>query len=445
MKTINLVHTAFYFAVAVLLSLFIQSTPALLSFFTTGPSGFYMTLTLLLSVSYAMNHISSKEQVPVYAWAILFGLAFQGIFMTLITDMNTLKIIVELLATFVLFASGMHVPVKNFKKYFAPIATLSILGTLLTVLLFALLLSVLTTAFGFSISPIALLILAAILSSIDPATVIPTLEKLHFKRPFLRDIAISESATNDIVGVIVTRFFLIASLGTATSAALTVQESFLPILSKEVVQSFTAEIIWSVLIGALGAWILRVWGESAGKKHWSDQALFLIVPVFCFALGSIFGGTGFLAAFIAGLLFEGHQRTHEVQHFFTSTVDRFMKPVIFVLVGTLLPLSTLLSTMALGTLSAILFIFVIRPFVVFLSLSPWMITKRSFLHWRDIIFLSLIRETGAIPAVLILLTTALGILHADFIFSIGVWIILYTLIIEPPLTILLAKKLEVAE
>jgi cell volume regulation protein A len=261
----------------------------------------------------------------------------------------------------------------------------------------------------------------------------------------LRDIAISESALNDVVGVIITRFFLVAAIGTATTATLTVGQSFLPVLSQEVAQAFVVEIVWGTLIGILGAWILKTWGESVGKKHWSDKALFIIVPVFCFALGSIFGGTGFLAAFVAGLLFEADHKTQAVQDFFSEFVDRFLKPVLFVLIGAFVPLAMLVTTADIGILSAIVFIFFIRPFVVTISLLPWMIAKKSLLNWRELTFLSFIRETGAIPAVLILFTAVLGIAGTDFIFSIGVWIILYTLIIEPPLTAILARKLEIAE
>jgi cell volume regulation protein A len=447
MKTIqHFTPTLLFLIFAGAVSIFVQNTPPLISLFTSHMGGFYVALALLLVVGYGINFIAPKESaVPVFVWAILFGMALQILFIPLISHTQSLLIIIELIATFILFASGTYVPIKHFKKYFAPIATLSVLGTLLSVLLFALGLSFLTLSFGFEVSSIALLILASILASIDPSSILPTLEKLHFKKPFLKDIAISESAINDAVGVIVTRFFLVASLSTATTAGLSVGQHFLPIFSEKALSYFAVEIVWSLLVGMLGAWILSTWGESVGKKHWSDKALFIIVPIFCFALGSLFGGTGFLSAFIAGLLFESDHRTREFQVFLEGFVDRLLKPFVFILLGALTPLGMLVDTIGIGIASTILFMFIIRPCIVFLSLLPWMITKKSLLHWRECIFLSFIRETGAIPAVLLLFTAVLGIVEADFIYAIGLWIILYTLIIEPPLTEILAKKLEIAE
>lgn len=413
--------------------------------FHAHPAGIYLSIALLFIVAASVYRYAPKTPVPIYVWAVIFGMALQIPFLTLIEDRGVLLFIVHLFAAFILFASGIHVPIKNFKKYFAPIAALSVIGTLCSIILFATGMSFVTQLYGFEVPALTLLILGAILSSVDPTTVIPTLEHLHFRRPFIRDIAISESAVNDVVGIVLTRFFLIAALGTLGATTLSVHGQFFTLFSYESFSLFSTEIIWGTLIGLLGAWILKTWGASVGDKHWSDPALFFSVPLFCFALGSIVGGAGFLAAFVAGLLFENQQHTKAVHLFFDGLVDRLIKPVAFILLGALAPLPMLINTIAIGTLVALMFMFVIRPLVVYLSLLPWMFTKKTVLHWRELLFLSFIRETGAVSAILILLTVALGVIQADFIFAIGLWVILYTLIIEPPLTPLIAKRLEVAK
>jgi cell volume regulation protein A len=412
--------------------------------FHEGAEGFYLALALLFAVGYGLNWFGPKTAVPSFVWAIIFGMALQLPLATLTADKEVLLVVVELLAAFVLFAGGVEVPIKNFKKYFAPIATLALAGTVLTVFLFAYSLSGLTLAFGLSVPIVALLVLAAILASIDPTAIIPTLDQLHFRKPFLRDIAISESAVNEVVGTILTRFFLVAAIGASFGFA-SVLDVFAPILSRNVLDSFALEILWGVLVGLVGAWILRTWGESIRNTHWSDPALFFAVPIFCFALGSIAGGSGFLAAFVAGLLFEAKAETKLVRHFFETLVDNFMKPVIFILLGALVPLGMLTSTMGIGVAAALIFMFVIRPAVVFITLLPWMRQKNDLLSWREVLFLSFIRETGAIPAILILSAVAAGLVAADFVFAVGMWVILLTLIIEPPLTPLLAQRLKVAQ
>jgi cell volume regulation protein A len=434
-----------FLAVALGLSLATHYLPWMTNLFHHGAEGFYLALALLFAVGYGLNYFAPKTAIPSFVWAILFGMALQLPLMALTHDQGALLVVVELLAAFVLFAGGVEVPMKNFKKYFAPIATLALLGTLITVVLFSFILTWIVGLFGFEVPIVAILVLAAILASIDPTAIIPTLDQLHFRKPFLRDIAISESAVNDVVGTILTRFFLIAALGTAASSVASVGQGLAPLFARDVLDNFALEVIWGVLVGLLGAWILKTWGESIRQTHWSDPALFFAVPIFCFALGSIVGGSGFLAAFVAGLLFESTGDTRLVRHFFENLVDSFMKPVIFILLGALVPMGLLLDTIGLGAAAALAFMFVIRPFVVFVSLAPWMIKKRALLEWREVVFLSFIRETGAIPAILILSAVAAGLVGAELIFAIGMWVILLTLLIEPPFTPLLARYLKIAK
>jgi len=433
-----------FLIVAIGLSVATHHFEWLTTLFRDGANGFYLSLGLLFAVGYGLNYFAPKTVIPSFVWAIIFGMALQLPLYSLTSNHEALRVVIELLAAFILFAGGVEVPVKNFKKYFAPIAALSLAGTILTVFLFAYALVALTGWFSIQVSVIALIVLAAILASIDPTAIIPTLEQLHFRKPFLRDIAVSERAVNDVVGSIVTRFFLVAAIGTVATVT-TVGQGFAPLATRTVLNSFALEIVWGVLVGLLGAWVLKTWGESIRKTHWSDPALFFAVPIFCFALGSIVGGSGYLAAFVAGLLFESKIETKEVRVFFEHLVDGFIKPIIFILLGALVPLSMLVSMMGVGVAAAIIFMFVIRPVVVFITLIPWMRHGNSMLSWREALFLSFIRETGAIPAVLILAAVASGLVDAPFVFAVGMWVILLTLMIEPPLTPLIAKRLGVAK
>jgi len=421
------------------LSLVTGTFPAVMRLFE-GVEGFYLALALLFGVGYGLNYFAPKTAIPSFVWAIIFGMALQLPLAALTGNKDALLIVIELLAAFILFAGGIEVPMRNFKKYFAPIAVLALFGTVATVALFSYALVALTGLFNIEVAILSLILLAALLASIDPTAIIPTLERLHFRKPFLRDIAISESAVNDVTGTIITLFFLVSVVGVST-----VGDGLAQLFNRDVLDGFALQIVWGVLVGLIGAWILRTWGESVRDTHWSDPALFFAVPVFCFALGSIVGGSGYLAAFVAGLLFEAKTETARVRKFFEQLVDHFMKPVIFILLGALVPLTILSQYAGIGIAAALVFMFVIRPTVVFTSLLPWMVQKKSLLTWRESLFLSFIRETGAIPAVLILTVVATGIESGDFVFAIGMWVILLTLTIEPPLTPLLAKRLGVTK
>ncbi len=431
-------------AIATTLSYLTYHVPLVTNLFFDGAEGFYLSLALLLVVGNGLNYVAPATAIPSFVWAIIFGMALQLPLVPLTQSHDALIMVVQLLAAFVLFAGGVEVPIKNFKKYLAPIAALSVAGTILTVFVFAYGMAGLTNAFGITIPVLSLLVLAAILASTDPTAIIPTLERLHFRKPFLRDIAVSESAVNDVVGTIVTRFFLIAAVGAGAGVALTVTEGFAPLFSRDVLDGFALEAVWGILVGLIGAWILRTWGESSRNSHWSDPALFIAVPIFCFALGSIVGGSGYLAAFVAGLLFEAKSETREARVFFDRFVDHLVKPVIFILLGALVPIGMLVATLPLGVLIALMFMFIVRPLIVFVTLLPWMRAKGGLLEWREVLFLSFIRETGAIPAILILTAVAAGLVAGEFVFAIGMWVILLTLVIEPPLTPLVAHRLGVA-
>jgi hypothetical protein len=56
-----------------------------------------------------------------------------------------------------------------------------------------------------------------------------------------------------------------------------------------------------------------------------------------------------------------------------------------------------------------------------------------------------VRETGAIPAVLLVTAVTRMTGPTNGLVEIGMWVILFTLVIAPPLTPFVARKLGVAE
>jgi cell volume regulation protein A len=434
-----------FISIAIALSLLAHYVPGIQEVFTGREESIYLVLAVLFAVGYGLNYFAPKTAIPSFVWAIFFGMALQPLIAGVTQDSHALKITVELLAALVLFAGGVEVPFVNFKKYFAPIASISLFGTLLTVFMLALGLEFVGGQLGYAIPAVSFLILAAILASIDPASIIPSLKHIRLKRPFIKDVIISESAVNDVAGSILTRFFLVTVLATAGTAS--VLELFGPVLSRDTLEVLALEVIWGVMVGLFSAWILRKWAKDihkANKEVRTDPALFFAVPIFAFAGGSIIGGSGFLAAFVAGLLFDTTGKpTQSVQHFFEVFVNNFIKPIIFLLLGAITPISVLLATAGIGIIAGLLFIFVIRPLVVFITLAPWSwaANKSRLFSIKELMFMSFVRETGAIPAVLMLVALAAGIPYPDQIFAIGMWIILMTLIVEPPLTPYFAKHL----
>ncbi len=396
----------------------------------------------VLFVGYYINRIAPKTVIPSFVWAIFAGMALQPFLSFFTQDFESLKIMMEVFAAIILFAGGLEIPFTNFQKWFMPIATLSFVGVLATGILFALVMYFFMLSLGnFDVSLIpSIIILSAALASTDPTAIIPTLKELRFKRPELKQIAISESALTDVSGSIITRFLLLAILAAPVGQA-SVLAYFVPLLQKTTYDALALQIISGILVGYFGFVLIKKFYYTQETKEVADPALLLSVPIFTYVLGNILGGAGFLAAFTSGLLTDIVGGIKQVSHFYESILSHLIKPFIFIVLGALVPISTLIELAPVGIAAGVIFMFIIRPLVVFITLAPWWYQK--VFQLKDLLFLSMIRETGIIAAILLVIAATYHVIESDFVIAIGMWVILLTLIIEPPLTPWVAKKIGV--
>lgn len=403
----------------------------------------------MIFIGYYINRIAPKTVIPSFVWAIFAGMALYPILTIYTKDISSLKTVMEVFGAIVLFAGGLEIPFKNFQKWFFPIASLSFIGVVLSSVIFAGAIYFLLTLTGdanVTLIP-SIIILSAALASTDPTAIIPTLKTLHFKRNYMKQIAVSESALTDVSGSILTRFLLLALI----SADLTAHNSnifsfFMPLLQKSTYDALALQILSGIIVGYLGFSLISkfYYGNKKDKAiNDADPALLIAIPIFTFVLGNILGGAGFLAAFVSGLLSDVEGGLKKVSHFYESLLDHLIKPFIFIILGALVPISILIKLAPLGIISAVIFMFVIRPLVVFISLLPW--ATKSVFKIGDLLFLSFVRETGIIAAILIVIAATYDIINSEFVIAIGMWVILLTLIIEPPLTPYLAKAVGVAD
>lgn len=406
----------------------------------------FLLIAVLFSLSFVIFYISHLIKLPSFVLAIFFGLAAKPLLLPIIENETALSILVGLGATLILFSGGLETPFHNFKKNILKIFSLSFVGLLVTAMLFSLAVWWIGgLAFG-QISMVTAALLGAILASTDPAAIIPVLKKLRFKNPSTKDIIISESAVTDVVGTLLTVVFL--AYVTASVNFPSVMGWYGSIFNAQSGMILLKQMFFGGAFGLFGYLLLE--GLSRFKRKYerefeADSAFFLFVPIIIFVLALIFGGSGYLAAFIAGLVFHLAEHLQETEHFFNSLVEGFFKPVIFILLGSLVDIDSLLMYAPLGILMAILFMAIIRPIAVFISLVPFYLFGRDKVSFKDMCFISFVRETGAIPAVLMVTVVGLGIKDVEGLVEVGMWTILLTLIIEPLLTPWVAKKLNVAE
>lgn len=406
----------------------------------------FFVLAALFMLSFVVFYLSHLVKLPSFILAIFLGLAAKPLLTPILGNDELLGVIVSFGATLILFAGGLETPFANFKKLIWKIFSISFVGLFITAILFSWTVWFLSGIFGLEISVLAAVLLGALLASTDPAAIIPVLKKLRFHNGSIKDIIISESAVTDVVGTLLTVVFLaLAVTGTFSGG---INHWYQAIFSYESTMILATQLFFGALLGLAGYFFLELLLRAKhlyGEEFEADAAFFISVPVIIFTGAIFFGGSGYLAAFVAGLIFHITEHLSETERFFNNLVDGFLKPIIFILLGALVDPVRLVEYAPIGIAAALIFMFIIRPIAVFVSLGGFHFFGREKLGWRDLLFISFVRETGAIPAVLMVTIISLGLAGMDGLVEIGMWTILLTLIIEPLLTPFVAKYLQVAE
>lgn len=404
-------------------------------------------VALVLLMSYVSFYSAHKRSVPSFVTALLMGIVAKPLLEPIITNTELLTIIVSLAATFILFGGGLETPLRNFWRLFPKIAMLAFPGVLLTAFGLSFAIHVLGTVAGTTVTIVTAVLLGAILASTDPAAIMPLLKPLKFRNSDTPELAVSESALNDPVGALLTLILV----GLAAAGFASIGSAYQQLFSVESGIVLVKQIVFGVAAGVLG-WLLLKWlsHHKHGHEHvaGSDFMFLISIPLFTYAAALIYGGSGFLAAFIAGLLFHISENRHveEMKEDFDHTViDGLAKPTIFLLLGALVDLQALRQYAVVGILAAVVFIFVLRPLMVALTLGGFTLFGQRRMSVKQLIFMAWVRETGAIPAVLLVSVSSLHLPGTVAVVPIGMWVILITLILQPPLTPMLAKKLELVE
>ncbi len=402
-------------------------------------------LALFAACSFASFYATRGTPLPSFVVAIALGIAGHKLFAPIVAEPVVLASLVTASAALILFGGGLEMPLRDFLRLLVKVALLAIPGVLLTGFALSWTVARLAHDLGFAVALPVVILLGAILASTDPAAIIPVLENLRFKRRAVKDIVVAESALNDVAGALLTTVFLklpLAGLGLAAAyRALDTPGTY----------RFLADQAGNGVFFGIGGFVLLRALAHLKRHHkvryGADQVYFLGVPLLAFAGAAACGGSGFLAAFVAGLLFHGEEHMKEIERFFYQVIDGVAKPVIFLLVGALVDIHALIAYAPLGIAAALVFMFAIRPAMVFAMLGVYLLLPGGGrgLSLRELIFISFVRETGAIPAVLLVTAVARIAAPASGLVEIGMWVILLTLVLAPPLTPWVARRLGVVE
>lgn len=403
-------------------------------------------LFLILIYNFITVHIAKAMTIPSFVIAIIFGVIGNQLFTPITQAHTVLGTFVALAASLFLFSGGLEIPLKSFIKNMPRILSIAFFGVFITGILLSGVLSGLNGLFNSGLSMSVIILLGAVLASTDPAAIIPVLNELRFYNKSVKDIVISESAVNDVVGTLLTVVFLTLLLGGQHFSE--ILTSYQNLISKDTLVFLAKETGLGILFGIFGFVLLKLFLAFKSRHKVeieADSAYFIAIPVVAFVGAIIWDGSGYLAAFIAGLLFAVTPEMHKTEHFFLHTIEGFIKPTLFLLLGALVDPATMVQYAGIGIISALIFMLIIRPVAVFITLGPFTFIGKHRLTVRELLFISFVRETGAIPAVLLVTIASSGLPGCSGLVPVGMWVILATLIIAPPVTPWVAKALNVAE
>jgi len=399
-------------------------------------------LGLFLVFGWGCSKAAEGTLFPSFTLQLLIGIVLHDALAPLSAQLVLSVVVCTSLAAIILKSGGDEIERKDFLKIAFPTLLIATAGYLIT---FFVMFQVLMWL-GLDSKTAALL--SAIMSSTDPAALIPTLKTVVFKPEFkqMPSLSVAESALNDAVGAIFTGAISVMILGGVQIDSVRLLAAGL--FSPDNLQRLAMQFGFGIVAGVMGWLAMYAFERYKSNKHTQgkldapyDFALVLAVPLVTFVLAQMMHGNGFLAAFIAGLLANFNHGTHHFHgllHNLEVKIESLAKPTIFMMVGPFVALPQLVETASLGLLVSLAFIILARPLAVFISLLPTAMGRSEKL------FLCAVRETGVIPVVLAVITVA-QFPDMTQLMPLTAWVVIWTLTVLPALTPWWAKQLNMTE
>jgi cell volume regulation protein A len=268
------------------------------------------------------------------------------------------------------------------------------------------------------------LLMGAVLAPTDPAILIPLFVRSRL-RPKVAQTVIAESAFNDPTGA--------ALALTLAGVVLTGSDSI-----SGPAGEFLVDLGISTVLGIVSGVVLAAAISSSRSGIWRESAAIAVLTVITISFFSLdtAGGSGYLGAFLAGLIVGntehlglGHAdepHMQDVRQFAFNLAD-IVTLIVFMVLGANIPFDTLGDNLlpALAVLATLML--VARPLTVLVCAFPvraerWSRNELAFLCWT--------RETGVVPAALVGVLAGLGVPDGDVFASVVALAIVLTLLLQ---------------
>lgn len=344
-------------------------------------------------------------------------------------DSIGVQLLLTLGVSFILFHGGLGLSARVLSRVGVGLSVLAVPGVVLAALVTG---TVATVAFDvpFEVG----FLIGAVLAPTDPAILIPLFDRLRVRQKVVQTV-VAESAVNDVVGAVLA--LAVAGVVVEGEASLAGPlEEFLTDLAVSTALGLSIGIVLAVLISNSR---FGLWRESP------VAAVLAVIVGGYFSIESA-GGSGYLGAFIAGLLVGNteilglglHEDHERVLRSFTTVLTDLVVIFVFISLGVNLPLDTIPDEAlpALATLAAL--ILVARPLTVLASLAP---DPRGRWTREELVFIAWTKETGVVPAALVGVLVAEGVGYEDELLTVVSLAVIVTLLLQSTTKPWLARRL----
>jgi potassium/hydrogen antiporter len=339
------------------------------------------------------------------------------------------QLILTLGVSFILFHGGLGLSFAVLRPVAVGLGLLAVPGVVLTAVVTGVM-----AALAFDVPLEVGLLVGAVVAPTDPAILIPLFERVRVRTKVVQTI-VAESALNDVTGTVL-----------ALALAGFVVEDGGSLVSP--LGEFVADLALSTAIGALLGAALAVAISTRRLGLWQESpviAVLLVVAGGYFTVESA-GGSGYLGAFLAGLIVSNmdalglgmHSEREAELRFFASAVADVMVVFVFIALGANIPFDTIADEAlpALATVAAL--ILLARPLTVLGCLLP---DRRGRWQPQELAFLSWTRETGVVPAALVGVLAAEGVRYESELITVVALAIMVTLALQSTTKAWLAGRL----
>ncbi|WP_019530054.1 potassium/proton antiporter [Dasania marina] len=259
------------------------------------------------------------------------------------------------------------------------------------------------------------LLIGAIVGSTDAAAVFGLLRNAGFELKERTGATLEiESGSNDPMAIFltITLVQLLQVQGAGNEGWTVVNELFL-------------QMGLGLAVGFTGGYLLVQLLKKLALPSSSYPLLALAGAITLFGVTTMWGGSGFLAIFIVGVMIGNTPLPYSNDiHRFHDGVSSLSQIGMFLMLGLLVTPSNLLPMVIPAVAIAFVLIFIARPLAVLVSLLPF------HFPWREQVFIGWCGLRGAVPIILAVFPSLAGLEHSRMYFDLVFFVVLISLVLQ---------------